>query len=363
MVAVLRDAGDAQAREAPRVRARHGFAVEAHGAGARPGQPGNERGERRLAVARDAGNADDLTFADGQARLGEGLAVITAEADAVEDEKVGAPRPWRPPARRHVAADHHLGDAPPVRRRSPSPAFRPRRTRCVCDGEDSPSLCEMKITARPPARRATVGIAVGLGRREHRRRLVEDEDAGVAVERLEDLDALALAHRQARHLDVEVDREPGLAHHRLDLPPRGAGSPVETEDRLGAEHDVLEAGKVLREREMLVDHAGGGAACERRPGQQRGHRSPATTTRPSRRRSSRRMFISVVLPAPFCQGAPAPRRGEGRVAVVGGTKRLVSPTVDDGRFARAPLDRRASRGSPRLAPSMRTGNPDRQPRS
>ena len=156
-----------------------------------------------------------------------------------------------------------------------------------CDtASTSPSLCEMKITARPARGERADGReqAVGLGRRQHRRRLVEDQDAGVAVERLQDLDPLPLADGEARDLDVEVDGEAGLAHHRLDLPPRRAGAAVEAEDRLGAEHDVVEAGEVLGEREMLVDHAdAGGERRMRRTRRQRRERAvgPATVTSPA----------------------------------------------------------------------------------
>ena len=54
-----------------------------------------------------------------------------------------------------------------------------------------------------------------LGRGEHGRGLVQDQDAGVAVEHLQDLDPLPLADREAAHRPVEVDVESGAAHqHR-----------------------------------------------------------------------------------------------------------------------------------------------------
>ena len=144
-----------------------------------------------------------------------------------------------------------------------SPTFLPPRSTAMrCEtASTSPSLWEMKITARPLAasERTVREQAIRLGRGQHRGRLVEDQDAGVAVERLEDLDALALADREPRDLDVEIDGEAGIAHHRLDLPARRAGAAAEAEDRLGAEHDVLEPGEVLGQREVLVDHADAGS--------------------------------------------------------------------------------------------------------
>ncbi len=52
---------------------------------------------------------------------------------------------------------------------------------------------------------------VGLGRREHRRRFVEDQDVGLPVERLEDLDALLGADRKVLDQRARVDDEPVLA--------------------------------------------------------------------------------------------------------------------------------------------------------
>ena len=49
---------------------------------------------------------------------------------------------------------------------------------------------------------------VGLVRRQHGGRLVEDEDAGVLVERLQDLDALLLADRELPDTRTWVDGEP-----------------------------------------------------------------------------------------------------------------------------------------------------------
>ena len=48
---------------------------------------------------------------------------------------------------------------------------------------------------------------VRLLRREHRRRLVEDEDARVLVQRLENLDPLLLAERELPDPGARIDRE------------------------------------------------------------------------------------------------------------------------------------------------------------
>ena len=81
-----------------------------------------------------------------------------------------------------------------------------------------------------------------LERREHGRRLVEDEDVALAVERLEDLDPLADADRQVLDPGVGVDVELVLVG-QLDDPLAGR-RPVEgaeaVADGLGAEGDGLD---------------------------------------------------------------------------------------------------------------------------
>ena len=53
----------------------------------------------------------------------------------------------------------------------------------------------------------TANSAVALLRRQDRGRLVEDEDAGVAVKRLENFDPLAHADRETSDDRVGIDRE------------------------------------------------------------------------------------------------------------------------------------------------------------
>ncbi len=93
-------------------------------------------------------------------------------------------------------------------------------------------------------------------RREHRRRFVQDENLGLSEQCLEDLDALSEAHREAAddRVGVEIDPETPAEFGRLPL--RGlAVEPVEGQDRLRAQNDVLRDRERRRELEVLVDHA------------------------------------------------------------------------------------------------------------
>ena len=94
---------------------------------------------------------------------------------------------------------------------------------------------------------------LGLLRREHRGRLVEDEDPGAAVEELQDLDPLLLADAELPDLRPGIDPQPELGGEAGDLGLRAAR--VEEEARLGEpEQDVLGHGLRRDQREVLVDH-------------------------------------------------------------------------------------------------------------
>ena len=186
------------------------------------------------------------------------------------------------------------------RRRRPDdpPTFSPPRSTTMRSAiaSTSPSLCEMKMIASPFAarRRSTanrpsascgVSTAVGSSRIEH---------AGVAVERLEDLDALLLADREARDLDVGSHVEPALGHDRVEPLARAATGRAERRQSGSVPSTMLSrTGEVLGEREMLVHHADAGLErAPRRAGRQRLQRAARRRRRarssPRRPRSGRR---------------------------------------------------------------------------
>ncbi len=59
---------------------------------------------------------------------------------------------------------------------------------------------------------------VGLGRGQHARRFVQDQDVGLPVERLEDFDPLLVADRQVLDQRVGVDVQFVVARQRLPAP-------------------------------------------------------------------------------------------------------------------------------------------------
>ena len=95
---------------------------------------------------------------------------------------------------------------------------------------------------------------VGLAGREHRGRLVEDEEAALEIELLEDLAFLPLAGRDRRHLGAERNAERHAVEKGLEL--AGLLAPVDHGGKLGTrQHEILGHGHGRHRGEVLVDHA------------------------------------------------------------------------------------------------------------
>ena len=123
---------------------------------------------------------------------------------------------------------------------------------------------------------------LGLLRREHRGRLVEDQDAGVAVERLQDLDPLLLAERELPDPRPRVDREP-VALARARARADSIAARIDPE-RASLRRAVLAERDVLGDGERLRRAGSAGAPSRSR----RRARRAASRTRPARRRGGSR---------------------------------------------------------------------------
>ena len=139
----------------------------------------------------------------------------------------------------------------------------PRRRTVIRSAMSSTSfsLWVMKIDRLAARREAADHLEelLRLLRREHGRGLVEDEDVRLAIERLQDLDALLLAHSDVLDPRGRVDGEPvavrDLLHAPLGL--------VDVEHdpaagRLLGEDDVLRDRHHRDEHEVLVHHSHAG---------------------------------------------------------------------------------------------------------
>ena len=219
--------------------------------------------ELGLPVPVDAGDRDDLAASHRERDAAHLLELaLVAHVQVVHLERDVARRGRRlVDAQQHVAADHHPCEAVLGRafaRDGVDPLAAPEHRDPVGDLEHLVQLVADEDD------RLAVGLQAAddreelarLLRRQHRRRLVEDQDLGAAEERLQDLDPLLLADGDARDERRRVDREPELLRE-LAHPLLGAAL-VEQHDvahRLDAEHDVLGDGHHRDQHEVLVHHA------------------------------------------------------------------------------------------------------------
>jgi hypothetical protein len=104
----------------------------------------------------------------------------------------------------------------------------------------------MKMTATPSARRpSSEANSSSTSCGTARRRLVEDEHPGTAVEHLEDLDPLALADAEGLDDGVGAHAQAVPVGQLVDAAPGGPGVERPEPGGLGAQHDVLEDGEVV----------------------------------------------------------------------------------------------------------------------
>ena len=192
-----------------------------------PDEPGEQTRQRALAIPRDAGDADDLMRVHGEAGTGETAAAWHIDAAQLEDRR---PRPLDVPSRQaYWPADHRLGDRGRVRamdgelgdlaarsQHDDAPAQAHHLVELVADEEDR------QPSGGQPLQRGEQPL--GLLRSQHGRGLVQDQDTYVAVESLEDLDPLPLAHGQRgdgrgeRYLEARSGDEVGkLAPRRTPM--------------------------------------------------------------------------------------------------------------------------------------------------
>ena len=216
-----------------------------------------------LAVAGDPGDADDLAPPHREADALHAL-------DAERRPRPRGPRPPAPsrPARAGVLSTRRVTLRPTISSASCSGVVsavgsvattRPCRITVTTSvtSRISRSLCVMSSTrlALGAQRPQDAEEVVGLLRREDGGRLVEDQEVGAAIERLEDLHALALADAEIGDARVGIDLQVVLAAQALELGARARQPRAEPEAALDAEHDVFQHRERLHQHEVLMHHA------------------------------------------------------------------------------------------------------------
>ncbi len=236
---VLRDVGQA----GPQPLGRRGVGQVMAASVTRPAaggpQPHQRLAQLGLPVALHPGHAQDLARPDTEGHPVHpdpaGL-VGHGQVGHVEDHLAGLGRLLADP-QLHVPADHQRGEFVLGGRRRPLADHRAAAQHGdrVRDGLDF-----LELVRDEDDRRAAVGEladdpeqVLGLGRGQHRGRLVEDQHGRLSDQCLDDLDPLLDADRQVLHQGIRVDLQPvaagQLAHVLARLAPvqqpGTAGSP------------------------------------------------------------------------------------------------------------------------------------------
>src|SRR5499426_1415688 len=262
---ILGHVGEPQPPQAPRRasgRVAERRSLEANLSGLHRPDAGEGLEELGLAVAGHSGDADDLAPPHHEAHALDALhaePVLDHEVFHLEHGLAGARRRLVD-AQDHLAADHQLGEL--LRGRLGGRQGR-NDLALAHQGDDVRGLADLAELVRDQEHRLALAAErgedaeelVGFLGREDRGGLVKDEELGAPVERLEDLDALAVADAEIGDARVGVDLQMVLAAQPLELGARPAHPGAEPEAALDAEHDVFEHRERLDQHEVLVDHA------------------------------------------------------------------------------------------------------------
>ena len=268
---VLGDVADARAppRRGVRPGQRQRRPVQADRAGdlgAGVGITAQDLHQLGLAVAADPGDAQDLARAHGQVDAAQPFHPGPVHHPQAGDFQHRGAGPGRRlvHAQQHLAPHHQLGQ---LLGRGPGGAQRchhfapPHDRHVVGDLHDLAQLVgddddRLALFAQPAQDAEQV---VGLGRGQHAGRLVQDQDVGLAVQRLEDLDPLLVADRQGFHPRVGVHLQLIFRRQPPQLVAGAAQRGAQQHPVLGPQDDVFQDRHVGHQLEVLEHHADPGA--------------------------------------------------------------------------------------------------------
>ena len=231
---------------------------DGHGAHA-----GEHLRQLRLPVAGDAGHAEDLAGVHLQRDVVQGRPPVSAQRRDLADPEArlaAAPDGLLLADAEGRSADHHAGQLALVRgaRSGAHHAPAPHDADAIADGPHLAQLVTDEDDGETLAHEAPQGLEerFDLVGHEHGRGLVEDEDAAVACQGLDDLDALLLAHGEPLHHGIGPHGDAEAL--RGSLHALACGRQVQPGAPSAPQDDVLRDRHGLHEREVLGDHAHAG---------------------------------------------------------------------------------------------------------
>ena len=263
LVAVLRDVAHAQDGPLPDGGVGDVLAAEGDLAGLQGLQPRQAVDQLRLAVAVDAGDADDLSGPD---REGHVLHCVVAvgpgghrHALHLEDGLLGLGRLLMD-RELHIPAHHHAGELLPAGLGDVHGAdilALPQDGAPVRHGHDLVEFVGDEQNGLALRRQILHDLhqLVDLLGRQHGGGLVENQDLVVPVEHLQDLRPLLHAHGDVLHQRVRVHLQAVLLRQGQDLLPGLVLLQEAVAARLHAQDDIVQDGEALHQFEVLVHHA------------------------------------------------------------------------------------------------------------
>ncbi len=274
-MAVLGDQPDAGIGHRPGSPRRDGDAIDLDAALVEVEEAAEHVGELGLSVALDAGDTDDLAGVDLEREPIEHPPSVQRR-DGIGDPQrrcghrcrrgdrfdrgcrlLDDPEGERLVAQRHRPTDHRLGQRAGVgvvRGHRPDDATAAQDRHDVGGVEDLVELVADegdRLVLRRDGHPEHGEQLLGLERGEHRRRLVEDDDARIAAQALDDLDALAHPGGEIADERIGIESEPiSLADADDEVARR-----LPVEPAAFTEGDVLPHEELVDEAEVLVHHS------------------------------------------------------------------------------------------------------------
>ena len=239
-----------------------GLSVLQNHRGIRPAKSGEHLNKLRLAVALNTGNAQNLALADLQGQIFQDGNALNREIQILNLKgHLAHALAAAGKGQVHLPAHHHqrqVIDTAPGRLQAGINHFAGAQNRDTV--RDGGSLLQLVGDDNDAfSRRLQIPQnskqLLHLLRGQNRRRLVQNQDIGAAIQGFQNLNPLLLTHRQILHLRVGVDTKVISVNHLLHLTDSGPVVHKRAVNRLPTDDHILRNCHNGGQHKMLVYHA------------------------------------------------------------------------------------------------------------